>query len=121
MRLRDPDRERAFLAEAARGHQSFVDDALSRLDAGEPLFGDSWAWIGIRRHLAELLEEASDIGAWAVLAYQALDHEPNLSDVDRHRVAGAVAAAAAHGARAHAVLSTAALALGAAPADGEVA
>ena len=116
---RDPDRERAFLAEAARGHQPFVDHALARLDAGDELYGDSWVWIGMRRHLAELLEEAADLGAWAVLAHQALDHEPRLSAVDRQRVAGAVAAAARHGARAHAALTAAVTALGTTADDGE--
>jgi hypothetical protein len=108
----DPDRERAFLADAARGHQPFVDHALARLDAGDAVYGDSWAWIGIRKHLAELLEEAADLGAWAVLAHQALDHEPGLSDADRQRVSGAVAAAAGHGGRAHAALTAAATTLG---------
>jgi hypothetical protein len=118
MTRRDRDRERAFLADAARGHRPLVDHALARLDAGDELYGDSWAWIGIRKHLAELLEEAADLGAWAVLAHQALDHEPRLSAVDRQRVAGVVAAAAAHGARAHAALTAAVTALGT-PADGE--
>lgn len=76
MSRRDPQRETAFLTEAARGHAPFVEQATARLDMGEEIYGDSWAWIGLRRHLAELLEEAADLGSWAALASQALDTEP---------------------------------------------
>jgi len=106
MSQRDPDRERTFLAAAARGHHPFVEQATARLDAGEEVYGDSWAWIGLRRHLTELLEEAADLGSWAALSAQALDHEPDLSDANRQRIAGVLAATASHGARAHALLST---------------
>lgn len=106
MTERDLDRERAFLTEAARGHKPFVDQATARLDAGEEIYGDSWKFIGLRRHLVELLEEAADLGSWAVLAVQALDTEPGLSDADRQRIAAVLAATASHGARTHAVLST---------------
>jgi len=109
---RDPDRERTFLAEAARGRHPFVEQATLRLNAGEEVYGDSWAWIGLRRHLTELLEEAADLGAWAALAAQALDLEPNLADADRQRIAGVLAATASHGARAHALLTAATSALG---------
>jgi hypothetical protein len=109
---RDPERERTFLDAAARGHHPFVTQAQVRLEAGEELYGTSWAWIGVRRHLAELLEEAADLGSWAALADQALDHERDLSDVDRQRIAGVLAAAAEQGARAHAALTVAARALG---------
>lgn len=112
MSQRDPDRERTFLADAARGHHPFVEQATARLDAGEEIYGDSWAWIGLRRHLVELLEEAADLGSWATLAAQALDHEPDLSDADRQRIAGVLAATASHGARAHALLTAATSALG---------
>jgi hypothetical protein len=103
---RDLEREQRFLREAARGHQPFVDQATARLEAGEEPFGDSWAWIGIRRHLAELLEEAADVGSWAALADQALDRE-QLSDVDRQRIAAVLQLAARHGAQAHEALSQA--------------
>ncbi len=93
-----------------------ITPSLSRLKhdlrLATKLYGDSWAWIGIRRHLAELLEEAADLGSWSALADQALDHEPDLSDVDRDRIAGVLAAAAEQGARAHAALTVAARALG---------
>ena len=61
---RDIQRERALLSQAARGHAPFVAEAQARLEAGEELYGDSWAWIGVRRHLSELLEESADLGAW---------------------------------------------------------
>lgn len=108
MTRRDPQREAAFLAEAARGHQPFIEQATARLAAGQEIFGDSWAWIGLRRHLTELLAEAADLGSWASLALQALDCEPGLSDTDRERVVAVLAATARHGARAHALLSAAA-------------
>jgi len=113
MSQRDPGRERAFLIEAARGHEPFVEQAIARLDGGEEIYGDSWKWIGLRRHFAELLEEAADLGSWAALAAQALDHEPDLSDADRQRIDAVLAATARHGARAHALLTAATGALGA--------
>ena len=103
--LRDLDRERQFLTDAARGHEPFVRHATSRLDAGEELYGDSWAWIGVRKHLAELLEEAADLGSWAVLADQALDLDPGLSDVDRGRIRAALRLTARSGAQAHTALT----------------
>jgi len=112
MTRRDPDRERRFLDDAARGHEPFVEQATARLDAGEEIYGDAWIWIGLRRHLAELLEEAADLGSWAALASQALDREPDLSATDRERVVAVLAAAARHGARAHALLTAAKSALG---------
>jgi hypothetical protein len=100
-------RERAFLTEAARGHAPFIAEAQARLEAGEELYGDSWAWIGIRRHLAELLEEAADLGAWAVLADQALDRDHELSDLHRQQISAVLAVAARCGAQAHQALTTA--------------
>jgi hypothetical protein len=101
--FRDLDREQRFLLDAAHGHEPFVEHATARLEAGEEPFGDSWAWIGIRRHLAELLEESADIGSWAALAEQALDHE-QLSDVDRQRTRAVLQLAARRGAQAHEAL-----------------
>jgi hypothetical protein len=104
---RDSFRERRLLADAARGHHAFVAQAKARLEAGEELYGDSWAWIGIRRHLAELLEEAADLGAWAALADQALDTDPRLSDQHRERIRAILAVAARCGAQAHQALTAA--------------
>ena len=103
--IRDLEREKRFLRDAARGHDPFVQHALDRLEAGEEPFGDSWAWIGIRKHLAELAEEAADVGGWAALADQALDREHGLSDVDRARIRAVLELVARRGAQAHEALT----------------
>jgi hypothetical protein len=103
--LRDLDREQRFLLDAAHGHEPFVEQATARLEAGEEPFGDSWAWIGIRKHLRELLEEAADVGACAVLADQALRYEQGLADVDRERIRTVLALSARRGAQAHEALT----------------
>jgi hypothetical protein len=103
--LRDLDREQRFLHNAARGHEPFIEHATARLDVGEEPYGDSWAWIGIRRHLAELAEEAADLGSWAALADQALDREQELSDVDRARIRAVLELVARRGAEVHAALT----------------
>ena len=104
MSLRDQQREQRFLSDAARGHEPFVQHATARLDAGEEPFGDSWAWIGIRRHVDELLEEAADLGSWAALADQALDREQEPADVDRARIRAVLELVARRGAQAHQAL-----------------
>jgi hypothetical protein len=113
--LRDPGREQRFLRDAARHHEPYAEHAAARLEAGEEPFGDSWAWIGIRRHLAELLEEAADVGAWATLAEQALDREA-LSHVDRERIGAVLQLVARCGAQAHEALTGAVRALDGRPA-----
>jgi hypothetical protein len=95
-RLRDVDRERQFLHDAARAHDPFVEHANARL---EPL-SDSWLWIGIRRHLHELLKVTADLGAGAVLTDQSLRCEQGLSDIDRARVGAVLVVAARHAAQA---------------------
>jgi hypothetical protein len=104
---RQAAREQRFLADAARGHAPFVAHAQARLEGGEELYGDSWAWIGIRRHLTELLEEAADLGAWATLADQALDRDSEVSDQHREQIRAVLAVAARRGAQAHQALSAA--------------
>jgi hypothetical protein len=104
--VRNHDREHTFLAAAARGHAPFVAHAQARLEAGDEPFGDSWAWIGIGRHLSELLEEAADLGAWAALADEALDLE-RLTDRQRQQVRAVLALAARRGAEAHQSLTAA--------------
>ncbi len=54
MSVRDQDRAQRWLRDAAHGHAPYVEHATSRLETGEDTYGDSWAWIGIRKHLAEL-------------------------------------------------------------------
>ena len=105
MSLRDQQREQTFLRDAARGHEAFVQHATARLDAGEEPYGDSWAWIGIGRHVRELAEEAADLGAWAALADQALDREHDLPDVDRARTRAVLELVARRGAQAHEALT----------------
>ena len=105
MSARDLDREQRFLTDLARGHDGFVRHATARLAAGEDLYSDSWAWIGVRKHLGKLLEEAADLGSWAVLADQAADVDPRLSDVDRERVRAVLALVARLGAQAHEALA----------------
>jgi hypothetical protein len=107
MSLRDGFRERRLLAAAARGHEPFVRHAEARLEAGQEPFGDSWAWFGMPRHLRELLEEAADLGAWAVLADQALDRDPHLSHLHREQLRAVLAIAARRGAQAHEALTRA--------------
>jgi hypothetical protein len=103
---RDRGREREFLAKAVGEDRSaFVVEAQARLTAGEQLYGDRWARVGIRRLLEELVEEAVDLGAWAALAEQAVDLEPRLSDVQAAQVRGVLALAARRGAQAHDVLA----------------
>lgn len=107
MTERDSFRERRWLAEAACGHAAFIEQALARLEAGQAEFGDSWAWIGVRRHVAELTEEASDLGAWAVLCDQALDLDAGLSSEQREHLRQTLRRVAALGAAAHRLLSEA--------------
>jgi hypothetical protein len=104
---RDTQREHAFLAEAARGHDRFVAQCEARLAASEDRFGSSWAWIGIGRHLTELLEEAADLGSWAVLADQALDHDQTLSDLHKEQIRAVLVVTSRRGAQAHELLSQA--------------
>ena len=77
---RDLAREYLILLAAAgelEGRQlaRFVAAVTERLDAGEATHGDRWRSMGAHRLLAEVREEAADIGGWGVLADQALDRE----------------------------------------------
>lgn len=120
MSRRDVDRELRFLTDAARGHRPFVEHATARLAAGDETFGDSWAWIGVARHLTELLEEAADLGAWAALCDQAADLE-RLSTDDKRRLEALLRVVARRGAQAHEALTSAvrALAVASPTADGK--
>jgi hypothetical protein len=82
---RDGSRERPWLelAELSAGRSGFLEHALMRLAAGEHAYGNRWAHMGLDHLLRELTEEAADIGAWGVLALQALEHHPSAHDVDR--------------------------------------
>lgn len=71
---RDQGREVDFLERASScgGTSRFVDHARQRLARGERRFGDRWTRRTMEEFLDELAEEAADLGAWAVLADQAL-------------------------------------------------
>lgn len=105
---RDLHREHLWLENAARGHTAFVEHAEARLAAGDEPYGDSWMWIGLRRHVAELLEEAADLGAWSALARQVVDRETTLDDVHRQQIGAPLELTARHGAAAHEALTRAA-------------
>jgi hypothetical protein len=73
----------APVAERAR----FVRAVSDRLAIGDGLYGDDWALTPFDRLLAELIEEALDLAAWAVLADQRLDMEPDPPDTTAEREA----------------------------------
>lgn len=101
---RDHGAERTWLiaAERAAGAGHFTTHALRRLDAGQAAYGDRWATLGLHRLVHELLEEAADLGAWGVLALEALERDAaSLSDTQRRRLEGLLHAAIVAGARAH--------------------
>jgi hypothetical protein len=87
---RDEARERLWLEDAVANlgtaDTKFVEHALRRLAVGQELYGDRWAGLGFERLLSELEEEAADIGAWGVLALQAVQTDPNVSDVMRDHI-----------------------------------
>jgi len=82
MMARNIGREHAFLTRA--GNPDFTTAAQHRLTLGERLYGDAWRQRTISELLAEVTEEALDMGAWSALAMQALDRaDLNQSDRDR--------------------------------------
>lgn len=99
--------ERACLKPARS--PEFATHALDRLASGEILYGSRWTELGVSRLLDEILEEAADIGAWGVLALQALDVEV-ACPVTRMTVAELIEVAIAAGALAHRALTSAAIA-----------
>jgi hypothetical protein len=104
---RDPDRERQFLRKAGPGAPPYGAHACRRLATGKREYGNSWATRGLPALMSEILEECADVGAWAALAVQALDHEADLDDDDRETVADALLAAARYGALAYARIGNA--------------
>ena len=106
---RDENRERVWLelAELDAGESGFADHAHRRLAAGEELYGDRWAHIGIERLIDELLAEAADLGAWSCLALEALEHEAGPCVAERELIASALWAVQLWGAYAHHALAIA--------------
>ncbi len=99
------------LAELDAGASGFAEHAIRRLAEGERLYGSHWAELGLERLVDELLEEAADLGAWGVLALQALEalelHEPNLDGPRGELIATALRAAILWGAFGHRALTIA--------------
>lgn len=98
------EHERLDVAERQAGGSGFADHAERRLEAGERAYGHRWTEVGLPTLLAELLEEAADLGAWGVLALQALEAEPTLGAAERDLVEVALNAALMWGAFAHKAL-----------------
>jgi hypothetical protein len=103
---RDVAREGAWLqrAEQRAGLSAFAEHAARRLAAGETAYGDRWVGLGLERLLRELREEAADLGAWGVLALQALDRAPSVPGPTRERLARSIYTAIVWGAHAHRAL-----------------
>ncbi len=104
--LRDPKREDDWLslAELRAGRSGFTEHALMRLAAGERAYGDRWAARTVDELLGELTEEAADLGAWGVLALQALSAKDAAGGRRSRRVAEQLEAAITCGAEAHSLL-----------------
>lgn len=97
---RDVSREWRFLDQASYGTRSgFAKAAAARLVQGEQSFGDRWKTLTLEQFARELEEEAADLGAWAVLAVQALDGL-DLEDVHIARLDGLLTQVARAGAQA---------------------
>lgn len=105
-RRRDRDRERSFLEGA--GCERFALPARARLEEGARCYADAWASRGLPALVAELAEEAADIGAWGALADQALELE-DLEPSAREAMGGRLRAAVEHGAHARRALIEAGL------------
>jgi hypothetical protein len=98
-------------AELKAGRSGFAEHAVNRLAAGAATYGDRWATLGVARLLIELTEEAADLGAWGVLALQALERDDTLPRTSRARLGARLERAIACGARAHRELQRARLEL----------
>ena len=92
---RNAPQEKAWLRRAAAdaGAADFADHAIARLEDGAVAYGDRWAELGIGRLVTELVEEAADLGAWGVLAFQALELEGGLNEASRVSLGGRLHAA----------------------------
>lgn len=107
---RNPAIERTLLTAATAGQlpaeaHTFTRHVTDRLAMGQREYGNRWRSAGIKCLLAELADEAADLGAWGVLAAQS----PDLADLDPDGSAlRAVATAMRCGAIAHASLEAAA-------------
>ena len=82
--IRDLCSESAWLedAEINSSPSGFAAHAQERLRDGQSLYGDRWAGESVAALLTELQEEAADLGAWGVLALQALSRAERTQDLD---------------------------------------
>jgi hypothetical protein len=82
--IRDLVRERRWLEDAEHNSSpsGFAAHAQERLADGQRLYGDRWAEESLAALLTELQEEAADLGAWGVLALQALSHAERTQHLD---------------------------------------
>lgn len=83
-----------------RRAEPFVCHASRRLDEGEATHGEKWRSQSVAELLAELREEAADIGGWGALTLERLK-DAGLSEPQTAAIHAAVLAAIGHGARAH--------------------
>lgn len=104
MSARDRNQERAFLAGV--GPQAFADVITARLDAQDPEFGDSFAWMALTAFWRELGDEAIDLAAWATLLARRYELE-RIQPERLHQIRGALIAAAHHARQAHDILTEA--------------
>jgi hypothetical protein len=83
-RSRDLTCERRWLEDAEHDSSpsGFAVHAQERLRDGQRLYGDRWADESMATLLTELREEAADLGAWGVLALQALSHAERTRHLD---------------------------------------
>lgn len=109
---RDTKREAEFLRAAARGEDEFVERVEARLRLGDELYGTFYQWIGIRKLLDELREEALDLAAWASLADEALDREVELDAERRDQIRAVLQSSARYGSQAYVTLSLARRSIG---------
>jgi hypothetical protein len=105
--VRDTGRERQFLRAAARGSEAFVHGCEQRLEAGQALYGDTWAHAGVMALLGEIVDETLDVACWSVLAAQTLDQDEGLSGLRREQLRAVLEGAARRGAQAFDLLDQA--------------
>jgi hypothetical protein len=108
---RDPERELAWLesatADLGEAGAAFVEHARRRLSLGEEAYGDAWAGRTVEQLVDEMVEETLDVGAWGVLALQALELDTTITSMNRTHVATVIHAAVAIAARSHQALTIA--------------
>lgn len=111
--------ERAWLA-SAEGHgddTAWISGVLQRLVMGDDRYGESYRWASLTEQVREVAEEALDLGGWTSLIAESLDSRPELTELQRERLAALLTAIAGLGARAHELAEQAQKLVGPAPKD----